>query len=240
MRFIEKIKNSKPKKIMALGLTGAIIVGSGATIGYNTAKKMKENDFELSDKISFYDALEDISSLSYVDDIIVNEDLYKFNDESNKLNLDETLKVYEDARINEKMYELNNSLENLGLLVLKSSIIDSLKLNENNINELKIVGSDEVYVRYDKEVSNLVAGNITDIDVIEEEKTYKLKGKACNLIEIINNAQAHIYTDEKSVDYAYKEIIKFLYTKGNINDNFLVKDSIEFKYDQEIIKKLKK
>lgn len=241
MNIIERVKSwSKIKKIIALALAGTITIGAGGTYGFLTAKKLKESDFELGNNVSYENSLDLIAKSSKIDDIIITDDITKLNNENNTLKLGETLYNYEYARVNEKMYELNNSLETLGLLTLKSAIVDALDIKLENIKELKIISDSECFIRYDKEVSKLVVGNIIDTDIIEEEKTIKLKGLAKEVIEIINNAEAHLYNSEEEVDNAYSKIIKFLYTKSSIKDNLLFKDSINFSYDESKIKLLKK
>ena len=91
-----------------------------------------------------YDYKTTVSAAGYGNFPIKGYDLYKFNDESNKLNLDETLKVYEDARINEKMYELNNSLEK-GKIARRQNDISTAKFHLNNVILSGI--ENEIYAR---------------------------------------------------------------------------------------------
>ena len=248
MNIFDKMKDKiiEKKKVIALGLAGTLLAGVAGTYGFHTAKKMRDNYFELDNNISFEDALEDISSSSKIDDIILSDNINKFNTYNNQLSLSESLNIYKDARINENMDKLNNSLERLGLLVLKSSVADALNLKLDSIRELKIIEPNNVFavpsvfVKFDREVSNLVAGNIIDKDIIEEAKTYILKGEANDIVSIISDAQTNSYKTEVAVDNAYTKIIKFLYAKGNIKERIILNDNIEFSYDQKLIKKYKK
>lgn len=226
--------NNLRKSTIAFILTGAI---AGSYISWNLNKNKRNVDFELGNDVSFETALNDVSELTKVDEIIKSSEIKNLTNDTSSL--DEVLAAYKDARISKNMYSLNNALENLGFIVLKSSILDALNVDVKNVHELKLNSDGLIVIKYDNVVTNVVPGNIVDKSIVEVTKKYNITGEGLEIAKIIFKAQSHTY-NVNEVDIAYLKLIKFLYSSPEVKNGFFGVDNIDFKYDEQKIKALQK
>jgi len=230
----KKILNDKNKKIIACFIAFVI-----AIVNCYVYKKHKKIDDLITKETTIFQTLNNISEESNIDDIILNNDITRLNNKNNKSDFKTVLYDYQNAKSNKKMYELNNKLENLCLLILKSSIIDSLNIEINDIAGMKIE-NDMVHIKFSETASYLLVDNIIDKDIAGKEKTFRLAGEAKDITEILYKAQAHKFNSLEEVEEVNYKLNKFLYSKSTIKNNIIMTDIISFKYDKNLVKKLKK
>lgn len=220
------------KPLMLLGTAG-IIALSGCSITDADVDQL------ITTSTSFDDVLDSVSELTTVD-----ENLEYYNYAS-------ILEEYTKNRKAEDLTATSDSLRDLGYLILKSSICDSLGLNPGSVKSLSLDVEETFLVRppiyvttstctvdYYVKTEKTVNGNI-DISKTELcSETFNITAEGESLCSNIKDAEEHNLQTLEDADEVFQSYERFLTTSGEIVNQIFERD-INYTYDEEKIKTLK-
>lgn len=220
------------KPLMLLGTAG-IMALSGCSITDADVDQL------ITTSTSFDDVLDSVSELTTVD-----ENLEYYNYES-------ILEEYIKNRKAEDLTATSDSLRDLGYLILKSSICDSLGLDQGSVKSLSLdveetfLGRPPIYVTtstctVDYYVKNekTVNGNIDISNTELCSETFNITAEGESLCSNIKDAEEHNLQTLEDADEVFQSYERFLTTSGEIVNQIFERD-INYTYDEEKIKTLK-
>lgn len=211
-KIIEKIKNSrlsevKKQELISILLTFALI----STLSGCSDKKIEPN---ISSNYSITEYLDNVSSLTMLDEYLYKNGFTKLNDK------------YIEARKSENLNEIKSTLQEIYDLILKGIIIDDL-INKGTIKTIEVINRIEIIpykdnkvldcnIEYMSKKEKTLPGNIKLTDKEKEHLKFEIKGKAKDDWEKINNVNDFSIS---TADEAYEECIKYIFNSGNVDLN---------------------
>lgn len=246
----QKFRNTKLFKGLVIGSCALTMASS---LGGCSSKEKDVNNL-ITDEMSFETLLDSVSDKTNMDEIL------------NEMNYKELLNEYIIARQNKDLDHVCDALYELGKIILKASISDTL-INNNSIESYQnLIDVDTefnanevntpigrhyinyyayIYVTYTNGNTKTVSGNIeVENDIIT--KKYEAVGEIFDLIYNMNDCKEKNVDNLDYADKIFKSYEKYLFTTGNIdidskNFNYYDYDGyIKNTYDNEKAKVLKK
>lgn len=222
---LKKIRNQAASFITAVTLTTSACCISGCS-------KNKADEIQIANTVTIEDILNDINEITTVDEYLT------------EIGLESFIADYVVARQASDIKQLNKCLYNLGINILKASVVDTLELDSSAIESNKISRQankeanepSHVYceLKYNLYVDNIKPGNIMVTDKIPKAIKIKLTGEAVDVADTVFLAQEGNLQTPEDADKAFQLYQKYLLTTGKFE-----KDHIEFTYDDEKIEKVK-
>ena len=229
---------NKKSKFRNTKLFKGLVIGSCAlTIASSLSGCSKYNDKQISEiisnEMSFEEILNSVSDKTNLDEILAS---------TNYIDL---LNNYTIARQNNDLKKVCEILDELGNLLLKSSICNTLLSNEEIYSSDDLISVDLEYVEdknafngeYTKVFANIsyyepnskvVSGNIKiPKDIIN--KTYLLSGEIFDLAYNINDCRKKNINSLEYTDKIFLSYERYLLTTGKLDND--EDDYVKYKYD---------
>lgn len=182
-----------------------------------------------------------IENLSKSDNLSIDEYLKYveiYNSESGSVEqLNGVLELYYDAYNNNDIENLNISLNELGKLLLKAQIMDSINLPSDfvkNSFSVSKVKDTKGLISYNASLKIMGEGCYTDNNGLSSCGDFKITGiDAENVIENIYRAENYDIESLEDADIVILSYKRFLLNSGNITDMYHGKMVIDFSIDKE-------
>ena len=238
----DKLKklNELKKSILAISLSSTVVLSASAC--------SNQNEPYFSETLSMEDYFEshdesNCIAVNYIDNTMLDGKTFEewkdiYNEVRSHAIYDEKKVMYKPTSENSEIC-LNRALYSMGLLVLKGQIIETLGVQPENVDEIKVIGASKdndnmVQVAYRTYETKKATGNINTIVTTNKNESYDLKNMGKELVDIIIKAGDQKISSTNNLndyDEAYQKICEFMLCKGTINDSLFSGKSIDFSFD---------
>lgn len=197
-------------------------------------------DLEVAEYMEVHDE-EDCLLLSYINSAKENEKTFE---EWNQQYIDARSSSIRDfdgierASIPENDYAMRQSLYNMGLIISKAQIAETLGIDYKYIDKIEIDLEDEsVTIEYRAFENKTSTGGIDTGMHTNNRETYDLSGEILDIVDVIINAKNNTLSEDGDLSYydnAYRELNEFWLYKGNVKEgNIFSDDKLSFELEPE-------
>lgn len=215
-----KINKSAKNKLLLLALAGQLLVLSGCG---------KDATVDISHNSTITDTLDTVSDLTTMDEFLAGA---KFTSKTNgeESSFEELIAYYNESRKNENLYDCNDALYKIGVMILKAATAEQLGITHDDIVEFSFDGSEHntsgrcVTISYKTHDVENVPGGISVSHEEVKTKTFYLAGEIDALA--INTSRAGLHAlvfnnddwRELDVDSVYESYVEFMLTSSTIEE----------------------